>query len=414
KSIEKSNQEYEEKTKSIEKSNQEYEEKIKLMEKSNLEVDKLKAEKTQMEEKLKMVQKEMQMIQAQEYQHKFSYNPQEEEERIKRLIEDKDINYFEYSNFNKIENIDEGGFGIVNKAKTNDKKQVVLKCFIERKNSKIEDDDVKKFVKELKLLRTISSHDNINSFLGITIDLAGNYIMILEYANGGNLRDYLKENFDLLLWENKIQMALDIIYGLKYLHSKGIIHKDLHSKNILVNNDRLLIADFRLTKKLTVATSNSTENRIGIIEYVDPQFYKNINYERGKKSDIYSLGVLLWEITSGQPPFHNFSKDVIERDILRYHISHLNLREKPIEGTPSKYKQLYQNCWNDDPRKRPDINQVYDEILNQSSQFNTDDTNTQHEDSLVVSNSSNKYNLNLQPGHSNLCIEIKLLKEEAN
>lgn len=51
--------------------------------------------------------------------------------------------------------------------------------------------------------------------------------MILEYANGGNLRDYLKENYDSLLWENKIQMALDITCGLKYLHSKEIIHKDL-------------------------------------------------------------------------------------------------------------------------------------------------------------------------------------------
>jgi serine/threonine protein kinase len=51
--------------------------------------------------------------------------------------------------------------------------------------------------------------------------------MVLEYANEGNLRDYLKNKFDSLQWENKIQMALDITCGLKCLHSKNIIHRDL-------------------------------------------------------------------------------------------------------------------------------------------------------------------------------------------
>ena len=51
--------------------------------------------------------------------------------------------------------------------------------------------------------------------------------MVLQYANQGNLREYLKNNFDLLQWIDKIQMALDITCGLKYLHSRGIIHGNL-------------------------------------------------------------------------------------------------------------------------------------------------------------------------------------------
>jgi serine/threonine protein kinase len=51
--------------------------------------------------------------------------------------------------------------------------------------------------------------------------------MVLEYANEGNLRDYLKKKFDPLQWENKVQMAFDITCGLKCLHSKNIIHRDL-------------------------------------------------------------------------------------------------------------------------------------------------------------------------------------------
>ena len=59
------------------------------------------------------------------------------------------------------------------------------------------------------------------------IDNIGNYNLVLEYANGGNLREYLQEKFDSLQWKNKVQMALDITCGLKHLHSEGIIHRDL-------------------------------------------------------------------------------------------------------------------------------------------------------------------------------------------
>ena len=57
--------------------------------------------------------------------------------------------------------------------------------------------------------------------------LSDNYIMVLQYANQGNLREYLKNYFDSLQWNDKIQMALDIVCGLKCLHSREITHKDL-------------------------------------------------------------------------------------------------------------------------------------------------------------------------------------------
>lgn len=69
---------------------------------------------------------------------------------------------------------------------------------------------------------------NLSNFIYLIIGLSLNkYIMVLEYANQGNLRDYLENHFDLLQWNEKIQMALDIICGLKWLHFKQIIHGDL-------------------------------------------------------------------------------------------------------------------------------------------------------------------------------------------
>ncbi|GBB91908.1 hypothetical protein RclHR1_19360001 [Rhizophagus clarus] len=297
-----------------------------------------------------------------------------DEEWIKKKIEEKDINYFEYSEFSNIEIIGEGGFGIVKKAITGGKNRVALKC-LTKKSSNINIKVFESLMMELKTLREVSYHKNIISFLGISND--NGYVVVLEYANEGNLRDYLTKKFESLEWEKKIQMALDITCGLKFLHSKGIIHRDLHSKNVLVNNGELLIADFGFSERLTEVTFNSTGNRMGVIEYVEPQCFKDKDYVKDKRSDVYSLGVLLWEITSGYPPFLNIEN----RDMLGYQISHNNLREDPIEGTPLEYQLLYQECWDDNPVKRPNIDQVYKEISRLS---NVNCTNEQ-EDSLAVS-----------------------------
>ncbi|EXX74237.1 Bck1p [Rhizophagus irregularis DAOM 197198w] len=285
---------------------------------------------------------------------------------IDKKIKDKYIHYFEYNEFSNIVEIGRGTFGRVYKAELANTGLVALKSFVDE-YSNIEEDELKRideeFVNELELLHEVDCHQNVNHILGIT-KVYRSYILVLEYANEGNLRDYLINKFTSLEWKDKIQMALDITCGLKFLHSKGIIHRDLHSKNILVNNGKLSIADLGLSKKLAEAATNSIANKMGIIEYIEPQCIKSDKYKKNKKSDIYSLGVLLWEISSGKCPFSDRS-----RDILAYHISYNNLREKPIGGTPQKYQQLYQECWDSEPELRPDIEKVYETL----SQLKTED-----------------------------------------
>ncbi|PKY18540.1 kinase-like protein, partial [Rhizophagus irregularis] len=256
---------------------------------------------------------------------------------IEEKIKNEYIRYFEYDEFSPINEIGRGSFGKVIKANLANTGLVALKIIIS-KNSDEHDEVNDEFIKELKLLREVDYHPKINRCLGITKD-SENYILVLEYANEGSLRKFLEKNFTSLKWNDKIQMALDITNGLKFLHSKGIIHRDLHSKNILVNDRKLLIADLGLSKKLAEITTNSVGNRQGMIEYIEPQCFKNIRYKKVKKSDIYSLGVLLWEISSGRPPFSD-----CPRDLIKDHIKDGN-REEPIEGTPTEYRKLYQECW---------------------------------------------------------------------
>ncbi|RGB25790.1 kinase-like domain-containing protein [Rhizophagus diaphanus] len=260
-------------------------------------------------------------------------------EWVEEKIKNKYIQYFEYDKFSQIVEIDRGGFGKVSKANLANTGLVALKIIFS-KNSNIGEYELIKanyeLVKELELLREIDYRQNINRILGITKD-SEYYILVLEYANEGNLRDYLKKKFTSLKWNDKIQMALDITNGLKFLHSEDIIHRDLHSHNILVNNGKLLIADFGTFKKLTEVTT----------------------------TDVYSLGVLLWEISSGRPPFSNCSQDTRNK---LYHLIKDGHREESIKGTPLKYQRLYHECWDGEPKSRPDIEEVH-EIL---CQLNTE------------------------------------------
>ncbi|RIA87873.1 kinase-like domain-containing protein [Glomus cerebriforme] len=307
-------------------------------------------------------------------------------EWIETKVRDGDITYFEYDEFINLEKTGEGAFGTVKKADWRSGGiKIALKVLAN--NPSINEDNMNKFLKELKNLRKVSFHPNINQFYGISKEpLSNNYIMVLQYANQGNLREYLKNNFDSLQWKDKVRMALDITFGLKYLHSREIIHRDLHAKNILVHDHKLVIADLGLSKQLSNdITSNSMV--YGMPAYVEPQCYKIDNYVRDKKSDIYSLGVLLWEITSGSPPFSRSPPYTISFKVAS------GSREQPIINTPLDYVNLYKKCWNDDPNLRPNIDDVYIVLKEMSSQLNTNTTDN-HAVTLKLIENLNKLGIN--------------------
>jgi hypothetical protein len=127
---------------------------------------------------------------------------------------------------------------------------------------------------------------------------------------------------------------------------------------------------------LAEAKTNSASNRMGIIEYIEPQCFKNKNYKKNKESDIYSLGVLLWEISSGRPPFSDCSPNLVDSYIKS------GIREDPAKDTPPGYQKLYEKCWDDQPKLRPNIEEVHETLsqLNiEFSQPNKDNTNNTNE-----------------------------------
>ncbi|RIB22646.1 kinase-like domain-containing protein [Gigaspora rosea] len=185
----------------------------------------------------------------------------------------------------------------------------------------------REFVNKLKQLRVIEDHPNINKFYGTTTDpKTGNLILVLQYANGGNLRQYLRSKWH----EGTFKISLREIIKIAKQVTPG------------KPNDSLV-------------TSLATQH--GLPAYVDPQCYAQPGKKPDKKSDVYSLGTIFWELTSGTASFeYAINSLAICVQILQ------GYRHDTILGTPHNFAELYKKCWDYDPQKRPTTNKILETL----------------------------------------------------
>ncbi|RIB29154.1 kinase-like domain-containing protein [Gigaspora rosea] len=279
--------------------------------------------------------------------------PKKYPEWLKQELNKGNITFYYYSQFNNVKDIGKGGFGLISSADYNG-----TKFALKNLNTK---EATREFVNELKQLRAVEVHPNINQFYGITTDpKTENLMLVLQYANEGNLRQYLRSNwhdgtFKISLREI-IKIAKQVTLGLIILHKNNIIHCDLHPKNILINNGNFLIADFGLARKANDSLVTSLVTPHGSAAYVDPQCYEP-GKERDEKSDVYSLGTIFWELTSGTASFEGAINSLaICVQILK------GYRHDTILGTPHNFAEIYKKCWDYDPQKRPTTNKILETL----------------------------------------------------
>jgi serine/threonine protein kinase len=180
-------------------------------------------------------------------------------------------------------------------------------------------------------------------------------MMVMEYIENGSMSQYLKSNYNELDLYGKLELFYDIAQGLKDIHNKGFIHKDLHSGNILnYNNFDCYITDLGLCKPV----DDQDEKKIhGVLPYVAPEVLRGKTYT--KSADIYSFGILACEILSGLPPYHNLPHD----EFLALKICQ-GLRPKFSNvKVPLLLENLIDQCLDADPLKRPTADQLFDIVL---------------------------------------------------
>src|SRR5437016_5034747 len=163
----------------------------------------------------------------------------------------------------------------------------------------------------------------------------GNYAMILSRRKEGNLRDYLQNNHSKLTLKDRISILRCLCESLYWIHEKDLIHCDLHSGNILIQAGACYITDLGLCGPVDDELSGKI---YGIIPYIAPEILQG--GKNTKRSDVYSIGILMWEIFAGQPPFDDRAHDV---DLILQICK--GLRPQTLLEIPDDYTKMMRKCW---------------------------------------------------------------------
>ncbi|RIA83962.1 kinase-like domain-containing protein [Glomus cerebriforme] len=298
---------------------------------------------------------------------------------LEKSIANEYLNYYKYSDFKNVEQIGSGSYGSVVRANWKN-----IDGFFALKTFNNDRATLKEVVNEIKLQKELIFHENIVRFYGITkVETEKKYSLVLEYADSGTLKTYLNIHFNELDWNDKYQLSFQLISAVAFLHECDIIHRDLHADNILVHQKKIKLADFGLSKKIAKASSN-TSKILGVIPFIDPKHLNDQSYKLNKKSDVYSIGILMWQISSGRQPFSGDNYDVC---LVIAIVS--GRREEIIDGTPIEYRNLYTECWKYEPNEQDNSLEGY-EITSKLSKGTVDLNNElMSNNELNISNISN-------------------------
>uniref|UniRef100_G3NUA0 Mitogen-activated protein kinase kinase kinase 12 n=1 Tax=Gasterosteus aculeatus aculeatus TaxID=481459 RepID=G3NUA0_GASAC len=200
---------------------------------------------------------------------------------------------------------------------------------------------------DIKHLRKLK-HPNIITFKGICTQ-APCYCIIMEYCAQGQLFEVLRAGRQIhpsLLMD----WAMGIAGGMNYLHLHKIIHRDLKSPNMLITyDDAVKISDFGTSKELS--DKSTKMSFAGTVAWMAPEVIRNEPVS--EKVDIWSFGVVLWEMLTGEVPY----KDVDSSAII-WGVGNNSLHLPVPDSCPDSFKLLLRQCWNCKPRNRPSFRQI--------------------------------------------------------
>ncbi|XP_036357472.1 dual specificity testis-specific protein kinase 2 isoform X3 [Octopus sinensis] len=203
-------------------------------------------------------------------------------------------------------------------------------------------------LREVQLMNRLS-HPNILRFMGVCVH-EGQLHALTEYINGGALYQVLANKEIELPWKTRIDLALDISNGMRYFHTRGVFHRDLTSKNILIKIDdddvyTAIVADFGLAAKIPDPLEDIHLSIVGSPYWMAPEVLKGKKYD--EKADIFSFGIILCEITARI----DADPDILPRTE-NFGLDYIAFSEM-VEYCPLDFLHLAFRCCQIDPLKRP-------------------------------------------------------------
>ncbi|KAK6943260.1 Serine-threonine/tyrosine-protein kinase, catalytic domain [Dillenia turbinata] len=214
-----------------------------------------------------------------------------------------------------------------------------------------------RFAREVNMMSRVK-HENLVKFIGACKDPL--MVIVTELLPGMSLRKYLvsirPNQLDIHV---ALSFALDIARAMECLHANGIIHRDLKPDNLLLtaNQKSVKLADFGLAREESVTEMMTAET--GTYRWMAPELYSTVTLRQGEKKhynnkvDVYSFGIVLWELLTNRMPFEGMSN-------LQAAYAAAFKQERPMvpEDISPELAFIIQSCWVEDPNLRPSFSQI--------------------------------------------------------
>lgn len=234
-----------------------------------------------------------------------------------------------------------------------------------------DDDDVQvqremeaQFDAEVSLLSRLR-HPNVVRLVGVCREPEV-YWIITELMRRGTLSAYLhgREPYSLPP-ETIVRLALDVARGMEYLHARGVVHRDLKPENLMLDGGgRVKVADLGTSCLEATCRGDKCSSKAGTFRWMAPEMIHDKRCNR--KVDVYSFGLVLWELTTCLVPFQNLSPVQVA-----YSVCDRDARPPLSPSCPPAINSLIKRCWSTEPARRPEFKQIvsvlesYDRCLRQ-------------------------------------------------
>ncbi|XP_057449224.1 serine/threonine-protein kinase STY17 isoform X2 [Lotus japonicus] len=237
------------------------------------------------------------------------------------------------------------------------------------KPERISTDMLKEFAQEVYIMRKIR-HKNVVQFIG-ACTRTPNLCIVTEFMSRGSLYDFLHKQRGVFKLPSLLKVAIDVSKGMNYLHQNNIIHRDLKTGNLLMDENELVkVADFGVARVITQSGVMTAET--GTYRWMAPEVIEHKPYDQ--KADVFSFGIALWELLTGELPYSYLTPLQAAVGVVQK-----GLRPSIPKNTHPRLSELLQRCWKQDPIERPAFSEIIEILQNIAKEVN--DTKTdRHKD----------------------------------